>query len=114
MERLQSLELRLEARNKLAQLKNDMLVLKNICEPRRPPALAQPINALLPARVECSTPPALAIGMPRATTLHAIPPMHASQGSPSCATPTTMRSGWRASMAARHTHVRAGPARGPS
>lgn len=32
MERLQSLELRLEARNKLNQLKNDMLVLKNICE----------------------------------------------------------------------------------
>lgn len=32
IERLQSLELRLEARNKLNQLKNDMLVLKNICE----------------------------------------------------------------------------------
>ena len=33
MDRLNSLELKLEARNKLSQLKNDMVVLKNICEP---------------------------------------------------------------------------------
>ncbi len=105
MERLQSLELRLEARNKLAQLKNDMLVLKNICEWGKNSSLVSGQAMPTALRARWLHAPAW-VAWPLPSSPRARPFTRHVQGSPSCVRRMTMPSGWRASTAARRTPVR--------